>query len=106
MKKLIAKNILFLSVLVVLGVVIGCPLYRITGIKCPMCGMTRAHLSFIKGDIKQAFEFHSLFFLGVPTCLGFLNLNDVKVKSFKLYVIIVIFLVASVLALIARFFFN
>ncbi len=31
-----------------------CPFKRITGLPCPSCGMTRACLSFIKGDFHTA----------------------------------------------------
>ena len=41
---------------------IGCPLRRLTGISCPGCGLSRAYLSFFRGDIIAAFSFHPLFF--------------------------------------------
>ncbi len=57
--------------IVVIGAVIlvsyifklGCPLKFVTGISCPGCGMTRAYLSLLHGDVKGAFFYHPLFFV-------------------------------------------
>lgn len=43
----------------------GCPFYRILGISCPGCGMTRAWLCFLRGEWGQAVSYH-LFFLPMP----------------------------------------
>ncbi len=39
----------------------GCPFLRIFRIPCPCCGVTRAWLSFFRGDIQTAFAYHALF---------------------------------------------
>lgn len=39
---------------------IGCPIKFISGLCCPGCGMTRAVISAIKLDFKQAFYYHPL----------------------------------------------
>lgn len=39
----------------------GCPIYEITGIPCPCCGVTRAWLAFLRGEIALAFRYHALF---------------------------------------------
>ena len=38
-----------------------CPIYNITGIPCPSCGMTRAFASLIAGNFGIAFWEHPLF---------------------------------------------
>ncbi len=43
-----------------------CPLRMITGIPCPFCGMTRAHLAFFRLDFSEAFSEHPFFPFGVP----------------------------------------
>ncbi len=48
-----------LTVLVVLRIY-KCPLDYIFGIPCPACGITRAFLSLLKGDIRMAFYYHPL----------------------------------------------
>ncbi len=40
---------------------IGCVWQRIFGIPCPGCGMTRAYVSLLHGDIKKAFEYNFMF---------------------------------------------
>ena len=42
-------------------VLFGCPFLRILHIPCPCCGVTRAWLSFFRGDIQTAFAYHALF---------------------------------------------
>lgn len=41
----------------------GCIFKKLTGLSCPGCGMTRAWLSFLKGDIKMALYYHPLFWM-------------------------------------------
>lgn len=43
-----------------------CALNRITGLMCPLCGMTRAHLAAFRLDFEAAFSYNALFPLGVP----------------------------------------
>ena len=39
----------------------GCPIYTFLKIPCPLCGTTRAWVSFFTGDIPTAFRYHALF---------------------------------------------
>lgn len=48
---------------------IGCLFYHITGIPCPGCGMTRAMLSALRGDLASAWRYHPLFWLVPPLAL-------------------------------------
>ena len=48
-----------------------CPTYRIFGICCPFCGMTRAHLAAMRLDFSQALYYNPVFFLGLP-CIFFM----------------------------------
>ena len=50
-------------------VLFGCPLYRFTGLPCPLCGMTRAWLAALRLDFSAAFFFHPLFPLAPPALL-------------------------------------
>ncbi|MEN9206789.1 MAG: DUF2752 domain-containing protein [Gloeomargarita sp. GMQP_bins_120] len=36
-----------------------CPLYHVTGIPCPSCGLTRSFMALARGDILQAVRFHA-----------------------------------------------
>ena len=40
-----------------------CLIRGLTGVPCPSCGMSRAIISVINGDIINAFKFHPLFWL-------------------------------------------
>lgn len=66
--KLSKKNIgtiiiLFCAVLVYLlaEVLLGCPFKKVFGISCPGCGLTRASLAALSGDLPWAFALHPLF---------------------------------------------
>lgn len=55
------------TVLVLAGIAIftgfvGCPIKTMTGIPCPACGMTRAWIHMLTGDLYGALTFHPLFF--------------------------------------------
>ena len=47
------------------GVHTACRMRAFTGMPCPGCGMTRAYLSLLHGNIKEAFFYHPLFLLPV-----------------------------------------
>ncbi|HIS75183.1 MAG TPA: DUF2752 domain-containing protein [Candidatus Merdivicinus excrementipullorum] len=55
---LLAVMILFLDV--------GCIFRKVTGIPCPGCGMTRAHLAALGFHFQRAFHYHPLWFLPIP----------------------------------------
>lgn len=40
---------------------LGCPLYELTGLTCPLCGTTRAFISLFRGQPRTAFLCHPLF---------------------------------------------
>lgn len=73
----------------------ACPLYLIFGIPCPGCGMTRAWISLLGGDIAKAFYFHPAFFAAaiVAVCV---ILCGIKPKLKKSKVITGIYLVLCV----------
>ena len=61
MKKRILLIHLGIFGVVALLTCVGCPIFQITGIVCPTCGVTRAWLTFFRGNIGEAFRYHALF---------------------------------------------
>jgi hypothetical protein len=62
----------------------GCLLKDIFGTPCPSCGMSRAYLSLLLGDVKKALHFHPLFWIfPITVGLGLLAALD-KTKKRKL----------------------
>lgn len=61
LKLLIPLSLIALIYLVFHLVGIGCPIKFVTGVSCPGCGMSRACLWLLAGDIGNAFYFHPLF---------------------------------------------
>lgn len=92
LKKLTNNKILliFLIILIIISALfafsyfIGCPIRLITGMPCPSCGMTRAYISLLNGDLPKAFYFHPLFFLlPIALVLVILLLLNEKKRSGK-----------------------
>ena len=60
----------FYAVIELAGVT--CPIRWLTGISCAGCGMSRAWLSLLRGDLAAAFAYHPLVLLPIPAALLFL----------------------------------
>ena len=43
-----------------------CPMATVLGIPCPGCGLTRATLALLHGDVRGAFALHPLVFVLAP----------------------------------------
>lgn len=43
-----------------------CPTAAVAGFPCPACGMTRASLATLRGDVATAFALHPLVFVALP----------------------------------------
>jgi hypothetical protein len=50
-----------------------CPMAGLAGIPCPGCGLTRATLALVRGDIAVAYHFHPLVFVLAPVYIGVLG---------------------------------
>ena len=59
--------IVIIAAIYITGMAFGitCPILMLTGISCPGCGMTRAWVCALHGDIAGAFGWHPLFLLPV-----------------------------------------
>ena len=54
-----------------------CPMASSFGIPCPGCGLTRATLAFLHGDLRGALRLHPLFWLLTPLFVGFVGLATI-----------------------------
>lgn len=76
---------LALSLLLIAAYFFGCPFVKLFGITCPACGVSHAWISFINGDIAEAFKFNPVFipltacFLRIACC-DFLGKKQGKVE--------------------------
>jgi hypothetical protein len=50
-----------------------CPLAGTFGIPCPGCGLTRATLALLHGDVRAALHFHPLVWLLSPLFVAFMS---------------------------------
>lgn len=77
---------------------ITCPIKYVTGISCAGCGMTRAWISLLKGDINSAFYYHPLFAMPLIWAIIFLFRKKLSKKIFRtlLWITITVFLVVYI----------
>jgi len=50
----------------VFGINIPCIFYKLTGLYCPGCGITRSLLALIKFDLYQAFRYNIIIYIITP----------------------------------------
>ena len=101
-KEIIIPLFIILAVYVALFFLgMGCPIKYFTGISCAGCGMTRAWLSVFKGNFYEAFRYHPLFLLVIPTALWILFKGKMSQKLYKagLFFVVFIFLIVYVVRL-------
>ena len=73
-----ARIALLVLILGALGVAIWsgfplCPVAGTFGVPCPGCGLTRATLALLHGDVRGALRFHPLVWLLTPLFVGFVG---------------------------------
>lgn len=73
--------ILFYFALHLMG--ITCPIKALTGVSCPGCGMTRAWLAMMRGDLHSAFHYHPLFLLPAFALLVFIYRKHIPQRLLK-----------------------
>lgn len=59
---------------------LSCPFKLMTGLSCPGCGLTRAYIVFLHGNLKKAIYYHPLFWTVPFLCLPFLKLAKHKIR--------------------------
>jgi hypothetical protein len=52
-----------------------CPVAGTFGVPCPGCGLTRATLALLHGDLERALKFHPLVWLLGPLFIGFVSVS-------------------------------
>lgn len=71
-----------------------CLFRRLTGAYCPTCGLTRATLALVRGDIRRAHRFHPLVLVPPAVALSALcNGRDEQLESYQRAVVGALFVV-------------
>lgn len=95
MKRIKDFVVIFSIVLIMLIFNIKCIFKSIIGVPCPGCGLTRAWISFITGDISKAFYWHPLFLMiPILAILIFLYFKGSFTK-YRRYILMAIILIIS-----------
>lgn len=97
--------IIFYILLYLAGIHTTCYIKAFTGIPCPGCGMTRAYLSLLQGNIKGAFYYHPLFLL--PPALVILMLlsywKHFKIAKWIWFILLLVIIGTYVVRMILMF---
>ena len=86
---MIRKFKVVILIIIYLAITRGaCVIKSITGIPCPGCGLTRAYLALLHGDIKGAWNFHPLFWFIGPLIIFIFVFREKLQKNKKAQMII------------------
>ena len=88
----------FYGVLHLIGV--NCPIRFLTGISCPGCGMTRAWISLLQGNLSAAVSYHPLLFTVVPTVIAVFFRSRIPKRIFA--ILLALAMLLSVTAVFAE----
>lgn len=93
-KKLISRDLILLAAgttyvffVRISGLAVPCIFHKITGFKCPGCGITRGIMALLYGDIKQAYSYNPYLFCVSPVIIYLLIKGDmryIRYDSFQL----------------------
>lgn len=81
-KEICKRGLLLIGVLIV-GIAVGCPIYKIFKVPCPCCGVTRAWFCFFRGDVKGAIAYNPLFLLIAIVAAAFVFEEKLFKKTWK-----------------------
>jgi len=70
---------------------IGCVWYHFFGIRCAGCGMSRALISLLKGDILLSLKYHFMLW-SVPILFLYIIFDGKPFKSKRLNIVLLIFI--------------
>lgn len=77
---------------------IVCPIYYLTGLKCPGCGITRCLFSILEGKIIEAYNYNQIVFIMLPfllayyICCKILN-KPIKIPNYIFIILIIILII-------------
>lgn len=80
------------------GFAIPCIFYRITGLQCPGCGVTRMCLSLMRFDFVSAYHYNKLLFIISPVIVfmitqqiyRYIRFNDAKTTKAQTVILILL----------------
>ena len=108
-KKNRVRKIIYRDVIILLAGILYAAFVRLTGWQCPGCGITRACLFLLKGEIRTSFSYNPFLYIAGP-CIIYLivrgDLNYIKRDTYRLgtvdTVLIYILIVAALIFGVVR----
>ena len=90
---------------------IPCPFYALLKIKCAGCGMTRATVSLMCGDIKRAFSYNAMFLvywfeiisIYVLSGLRYVKSGKVEIKGINIAVDVIVIAIILIYGILRVF---
>ena len=75
---ILGVGVAYLVVVLYLGWGIPCPIYTLTGLKCPACGISRMLVALVRLDLCEAFRQNAVLLCTLPLLLFCLIYPDVR----------------------------
>ena len=69
---ILSIGLIYLLITLSIGYGIPCPIYKLTGFKCPGCGLTRMAMAMVRLDFKSAFGYNPFLFVVGPFLIAYL----------------------------------
>ena len=95
-RNLFSKHIKYIAVVAALwfGYIIsgiGCPIYSVLGVRCPTCGVTRALLGLLTGNLERYFHMQPFALPLINAVIVAIHLSVIPYnwKSFGMFFVIV-----------------
>lgn len=87
-----------LTFIVVFSGVYQCPIKWLTGISCLGCGMSRAYIELVKGNVSLAFTYHPLFLIPIVWVIIYCFRNKLSHRSYNLilWFMVILFIVTYI----------
>lgn len=60
-KKRTALVLVLMGAAMIIGLKYGCFIKNTFGVECPSCGISRAWFALLRGRVREAFEYHPMF---------------------------------------------
>ncbi len=94
------------------GFAIPCIFYRITGLQCPGCGVTRMCLAIMRLDFKSAYHYNRLLFMISPIIIiiiaqqiyRYIRFNDIKTTKAQTAILILLIVLLVIWGILRNIF--
>ena len=103
-------GVLYICIQIKYNIGIPCLFYKITGLYCPGCGITRAIISLVKLEFYQAFRYNMMIVILIPFVIicsfyKYIMKGQKEIPSYIFFILLVIIMIFAILRNIPFFYY-